>query len=172
MLIFGGMSPTENQPTFSAVSLRPATQDDLEQILVIEKKSYPHPWNQEHFVAEMSKPYAHVYVLTDDETDEFVAGYIVYWVQIEGVSLLNVAVHPDWRGLGYAQKLLQSMIKETVRDEISKINLEVRASNLNAIALYKKIGFSQTHLRKKFYANGEDAIVMELKTSDVANIIQ
>ena len=161
------METTANQ----SFSLRPASSDDLEQILNIEKASYPEPWSSDHFIAEMQKTYARVLVLTDDETDSVVGGYIVYWLQVEGVSLLNVCVHPKWRGLGFAMKLMQGMIREVVRDEIPRISLEVRESNREAIALYQRIGFKLTHHRPGFYKDGESAIVMEIKTSDVSSEI-
>jgi ribosomal-protein-alanine N-acetyltransferase len=154
------------------VSLRPASLDDLAQISKIESVSYPIPWTREQFEQELNTKQARFLVLTDDETDEFVVGYIIYWVQAEGVSLLNVAVHPEWRGLGNAQKLMRAMVNETVKDEISKITLEVRASNLGAIRLYQNSGFKKTHERKSFYANGETAFVMELKTSELSAMIQ
>ena len=153
-------------------SPRLACSEDLEQILSIESKCYPEPWSADHFIQEMQKPYARVFVLTDDETDNAVAGYVVYWVQAEGTSLLNIAIDPKFRNLGFAFNLMQIMIKETVREEIPRIVLEVRESNQEAIHLYEKIGFKKTTERKKFYQNGETAWIMEIKTSDINTPIQ
>ncbi len=155
-----------------SMSPRPAASDDLEQILSIEKLSYPEPWSSDHFIEEMQKTYARVLVLTDDETDTVVSAYIIYWVQAEGVSLLNVAVNPKWRGLGFAKKLMSVMINEAVREEIPRIILEVREGNLDALSMYEKIGFKKTGARKSFYSNGDTAIIMELKTSDIDTMIQ
>lgn len=155
----------------STFSIRPLTDDDLKSVLLIEAQSYPEPWKAAHFEAELKKPYTRALVLTDDETDTVVVGYIVYWVQAEGISLLNVAVEPKWRGFGFGMKLMQEMIKEAVADDISRIVLEVRQSNESAIRLYESIGFKATHQRKNFYSNGETALVMEIKTSDASNMI-
>jgi ribosomal-protein-alanine N-acetyltransferase len=152
----------------SPVSARQATLEDLEQMAAIESECYPEPWSEQAFAQEMSKKYARVMVLTDDETDTIVVGYIVYWIQAEGVSLHNIAIHPKWRGFGFARELMRLMINETVREEIPKITLEVRASNKAAIALYASLGFNKTHERPSFYRNGETAIVMEIKTSEVS----
>jgi ribosomal-protein-alanine N-acetyltransferase len=152
--------------------MRPAVIDDLEQILAIEKLCYPEPWTIALFTAEMEKPFARFLVLTDDESDTQVFGYIIYWVQAEGVSLMNVCIDPNWQGLGLAKKLMHAMINETVRDEIPRIILEVRESNQNARKLYEAIGFKKSGERKKFYQNGETAIVMELKTSELSGMIQ
>ncbi len=159
---------THSEPT---VSLRPLTEDDLNQVLLIESKSHPDPWKKAHFEAEIQKPFTRVLVLTDDETDTIVIGYIIYWLQAEGVSLMNITVDPNWRGFGFGNKLMQAMIKEAVAEDISRIILEVRASNESAIQLYEKIGFKVTHQRKNFYSNGETALVMEIQTSEASGSI-
>jgi [ribosomal protein S18]-alanine N-acetyltransferase len=156
----------------TSVSLRPMVEDDLKAVGIIESQSYPTPWTQAHFTDEMNKPFARCYVLTDDATDSIVIGYIVYWLQAEGVSLLNVAIDPKWRGFGFGMKLMQAMIKDAVKEEISRVVLEVRESNKNAIALYESIGFKVTHVRENFYADGETAWVMEIKTSEASSLIQ
>ena len=156
----------------NTVSTRPAVDEDFDQIVKVEQQSYPEPWTLKHFKDEMEKGYSRVLVLTDDETDSLILGYIVYWVQAEGASLLNVTVTPSWRNLGFAKRLMYVMINEIVRDEIPKIVLEVRSTNTSAIKLYERIGFQKTHERKNFYSNGETALVMELKTSELSGVIQ
>jgi ribosomal-protein-alanine N-acetyltransferase len=154
------------------ISIRPASVDDFEQMVELEKDTGSDPWSFDHFVSESQKPYSRMLVLTDDETDSFVVGYIIYWIQVEGVSLLNIHVNSKWRGLGLAQRLMHAMINETVRDEIPRIVLEVREGNDGAIRLYEKLGFKKTHERPKFYSSGETAIVMEIKTSDLNGTVQ
>lgn len=166
------LSPPNRSFQRHSASVRPATVDDLAPMLAIEKAVYPRPWDQKHFEQEMEKKFSRVLVLTDDETDTLVLGYIVYWVQVEGVSLHNIAVSPSWRGLGFGEKLMRIMINETVRDEIPKVIIEVRPSNSGALSLYEKLGFQKTHTRKKFYQDGEDAWVFELKTSELSGVVQ
>lgn len=156
----------------NAVSPRPATPEDLPQILKIEALSFPQPWSESNFVAEMNKPYSNFIVLTDDETDSVVVGYIVYWAQGEGASLLTLAVDPKWRGFGFGQKLLHLMLNDIVKQEIPKITLEVRKSNEGAIRMYEKVGFKTLHVRPGFYQDGEDALIMELKTSNAPAFLQ
>ena len=156
----------------ASMSLRPGVPEDLPQVLEIERESYPEPWTEKHFNEELARPYARFLVLTDDETDSIVLGYIVYWLQAEGTSLLNVTLAPKWRGLGLSRILISSMVNETVREEIPKVILEVRESNTQAIQVYEHFGFKKTHSRKAFYTNGENAQVMEIKTSDVNPLIQ
>jgi ribosomal-protein-alanine N-acetyltransferase len=154
------------------LSLRPAVLEDLPRVLEIERESYPEPWSRAHFEGEFSLPYSRFFVLTDDETDTVVLGYIVYRLQAEGVSLLNVALAPKWRNLGLSRILMSVMVNEAVREEIPKILLEVRESNTRAITVYESMGFRKTHQRKQFYSNGDTAWVMELKTSDITTPLQ
>ncbi len=152
----------------SGASLRPGTEEDIPGILQIEKQSHPEPWSDSHFRQELSVPYSRILVLTDDETDSIILGYLVYWLQAEAVSLLNVTVAPACRGLGFSRILIGAMVNEAVREEIPKVILEVRESNETAIRVYERMGFKKTHERKGFYSNGETAFVMELKTSDLS----
>lgn len=154
------------------LSLRPAVPEDLPQVLAIERESYPEPWAASNFESEFSIAHSRFLVLTDDETDSLVLGYIVYRVQAEGVSLLNVALAPKWRKLGLSRILLAAMVNEAVREEIPRVVLEVRASNQTAIQVYQAIGFRKTHERKNFYSDGETAWVMELETSDIRSPLQ
>jgi len=144
-------------------SLRPMTESDLPRVLGIEILAYPiAPWTQGNFKGEMDKPYSHPLVLTDDETDEEIYGYVVYWAMGDYFEILNIAVALSHRGMGYAQKILQYVIKDALKCGAKRLILDVRKSNLPAVALYQKAGFTITQYRKGFYSNGEDAYSMTL----------
>lgn len=146
-------------PTFS---IRPASSDDLDQLVAIEKRVHKSPWTREHFEEELSKDYSRLLVCTDDETDEIITSYICFWMMDDYMQILNVAVDQQFRGQGFARRLIQSMIRDAIRDEMKRLTLEVRASNVNAIGLYHSVGFHDVSVRKKFYSDGEDARVMDL----------
>lgn len=151
-------------PAFTtAVSLRPMSESDLPRVLSIEHSVHVAPWTQGHFKGEMDKPYSHVWVLTDDETDSEIFGYVVFWEMGDSFEILNIAVALPSRGLGYAKKMLQQVVREALKKEGKRLILDVRKSNLPAIALYQKAGFTITQLRKGFYTNGEDAYSMTLE---------
>ncbi|MDR2553897.1 MAG: ribosomal protein S18-alanine N-acetyltransferase [Fibromonadaceae bacterium] len=77
-------------------------------------------------------------------------------------ELLSVAVEPAERGKGFAKTLIEYCCSELAKLGVEKFFLEVRESNIAAISLYKKMGFKKISERKKYYANEEAAIVMEL----------
>ena len=144
------------------LSLRPATTEDLAKVLEIERQVHVAPWTEEHFLAELTKPYSHFLVLTDDETDLEVAGYIVFWTLFDEGQIMNVVVGTRFRGLGLAKTMIRKAASIAEKKGLKQIVLEVRKSNLPAVQLYQKLNFSITHIRKGFYSNGEDAYQMTL----------
>jgi len=143
-------------------SLRPATEDDLPRIVEIEAAVHVAPWSGSQFHAEMEKPYCQVLVMTDDETDSVIAGYIVFWLMIDECQILNIVVEPQFRGQGLALQMMRKTISNAARAGMKRAILEVRRSNQPAIQLYQKLGFTITSVRKAFYSNGEDAYQMTL----------
>ncbi len=146
----------------SSASLRPATAEDLPKILDVECRAHVSPWTQTHFQTELTKPYSTFWVLTDDETDSQILGYIIFWFMFDECQILNLAVDLGFRGLGFAKYMMSSCVQLAVRKGLSRVVLEVRKSNLAAIQLYQNLGFTIRQLRKEFYSNGEDAYQMTL----------
>lgn len=153
-----GSSPSNPSPS----NLRPATADDLDRLVEIEKAVHVSPWNREHFEAEIQKPYSHVLLLTDDETDTQILGYIVFWLMFDECQILNVAVDLPHRGMGYAKGMVRQAVAAALRKDFRRVLLDVRKSNAPAIQLYQGLKFVITHVRKSFYSNGEDAYEMAL----------
>jgi ribosomal-protein-alanine N-acetyltransferase len=147
-------------------SLRPATLDDIPAILQMERKVHVAPWGEENFKFELSKPYSHFLVMTDDETDNTVMGYIVFWVLYDDCQILNIVVDLPFRGLGLAKKMIRQAAQIALQKGIKRVTLEVRKSNSSAIQLYQGLKFVITHVKKGFYSNGEDAYQMALLLED------
>ncbi len=149
-------------------SPRPATQSDLPALVSIESRGHSSPWSADHFLKEFEKPFSEILVLSDDETDERIAGFIVFWIMGADCQVLDLVVDLPYRGMGYARQLLAHAVKKALRAECKRVILEVRRSNAPAIGLYQAQRFSISHVRKGFYSNGEDAFVMELDLQDQA----
>ncbi len=149
-------------------SLRPATSDDLEAILAIEARVHAAPWTKANFEGEFQKPYSTTWVLTDDETDTHLFGYVTFWSMGDSVEILNIAIDLPYRGIGLAKFILQSVTREAVRNSAKRLILDVRKSNSAAISLYHRAGFLITQYRKAFYSNGEDAYHMTAELEGAA----
>lgn len=156
------MSDSPSSIDLPTTSMRPATEDDLGQLVAIEKRVHVAPWDEAGFSSEWEKPYSQTWVLTDDETDSKIFGYVIFWTIGDAIEILNIAVDLDSRGLGYAKKMLHQVIREALRVSAKHLMLDVRKSNLPAVGLYQRAGFAITQYRKAFYTNGEDAYHMVL----------
>ena len=159
-----GATPTA-QPAHE-VLLRPFVVSDLPAVLEIEQVSFPAPWKPEFFLSELNNPYARLAVA---ERTGQVIGYFCRWLVADEVHVLDIAVHPAQRRRGVGKFLLQEILAEARQNGACSVSLEVRVSNLPALALYQAFGFRQVAFRRQYYKNGEDAFLMVCFLSDLAN---
>jgi len=142
--------------------LRVAHQSDLPAMLLIEQASFSLPWTEAAFHSEFVSPYSHIWVF---EEQTLVIGYICTWfIQDEG-QIVNVAVLPEYRRQGVGSMLVRHVLQEAKRQRIQVLSLEVRSSNRAAFDLYTRFGFQPAAVRKQYYENGEDAVLMVCNVS-------
>lgn len=140
------------------------TIDDLDEVFEIEKVSFPDPWSVDLFKAELQSPHSFNLVVRDNSlSDKSVAAYIVYWIAADEMQILDLAVDERFRRHGLARLLIQSALKLAAGDGAVHAFLEVRRGNEAAISLYNALGFDEIGERRKYYKDGEDAIVMGLR---------
>ena len=83
------------------------------------------------------------------------------WAILEEAHIIMLAIHPEFQGRGFGQALLWALLKSACDRQLERSTLEVRESNLAAVALYNKFGFKEAGRRKRYYEDtGEDALVM------------
>ncbi len=127
-------------------------------MISIERRSFPTPWSLAMFVLELSKP-SGICLAAEDESG--LIGYLVCARYDEVWHLMNVAVVTENRRRGVASELIDRLFEEAGQD--ARFTLEVRVSNLPAIAMYERIGFRSAGRRRSYYHdNGEDALIMWL----------
>ncbi|MDB2370251.1 MAG: ribosomal protein S18-alanine N-acetyltransferase [Gammaproteobacteria bacterium] len=143
------------------ISIRPASLDDISAILEIENKTNQMPWTEAQFISSMEV--GHYSVVLQEENN--ILGFAIYSPIIPESHLLNIAIHPNHQGRGLGDKLLQKIIFQNKTMGVKVISLEVRVSNLPAIALYEKRGFFKDAIRPNYYSGTpkEDALLMSLK---------
>ena len=145
----------------TGVSLRLCTQTDLPFILAIEQASYSSPWKRAAFVRELHNEQGRFFVAEQvNGINRTILGHICSWLIIDEVHILNIAVHPTARRQGIAGALLDKTLTEGQHVGACAANLEVRQSNSAAIALYQQFGFQTVATRRKYYPDGEDALLM------------
>ena len=133
---------------------------DLSQVIAIERRAFPTPWSLAMFVLELSKPSGICLAATNSEG---LAGYLVCSRYADVWHLMNVAVSPEQRRSGIATTLIRRLFEEAGAD--ARYTLEVRTSNAQAIAMYRRFGFRPAGRRRRYYHdNGEDALIMWLES--------
>jgi len=102
-------------------------------------------------------PYTRCFVY---EIEKKVIGFITFSIIYEKAEIIDLAVKEDFQRKHIGSDLLNAVIKECVSHKCESLTLEVRTTNQSAISLYKKHGFREISMRKSYYHDGEDALVM------------
>ena len=137
-------------------------EEDLEEIMAIERDSFASPWSEDLFAQELVNPISIIFVVRHNSCGrKNVVGYIVCWLVADELHIQRIAVRSDVRKRGVASLLLHEAIKYSAKAKLSKATLEVRSSNLAAIKFYEKFGFSVKGIRPGYYSDTlEDALIM------------
>ncbi|MCR5481858.1 MAG: ribosomal protein S18-alanine N-acetyltransferase [Clostridia bacterium] len=139
--------------------IRKAVLPDAETMAELDKICFADPWSTESFRSEIETNNRSLYQIA--EMDGVFAGYAGLWKILDEGHITNVAVAPEFRRRGIGEAMLTRLIELAEAEDIMKFTLEVRISNLQAQALYEKLGFEPAGLRKGYYLdNREDAVIM------------
>ena len=131
---------------------------DVPAVAELERKCFSDPWSERSVAAELENPLSLWLVALLGRT---VVGYVGSQSAMEQADMMNIAVNPDYRRQGIAESLIERLVAELKDKQVSSLTLEVRASNAPAIALYRKLGFSQVGKRPNYYRNPrEDALIL------------
>ena len=141
--------------------------EDIEQVIAIDRVSFSLPWPERSFRFELTdNPASRCWVA---EVDGKIAGMIVVWLIVNEVHVATIATHPDFRRQGIAKKLLSHALQHLSIEGAQSSFLEVRASNLAAQEMYRKFGYEESGVRRRYYRdNDEDAILMTLSGIQVS----
>lgn len=145
----------------SQYQFRPMTEADLDAIMEIEPHIYSHPWSRGNFSDSLVSGYS-AWVLLDGAK---IIGYALMMMVLDESHLLNLSVAKVYQKQGLGRLLLEHMIAIAKKHAAANMFLEVRPSNISAIALYENIGFNEMAVRRGYYPahNGrEDAVLMGL----------
>ena len=135
-------------------------RSDLPAVVDLERRTFSHPWTAELFRRELRLPYSKV-VVACTGPEGFIVGYVCRWLTSDAVEIQNVAVHLDWRRHSVARRLVEHVLVEAKRAGVGRALLEVRRHNHAAVRLYESFGFIETGVRRRYYSDGEDALLME-----------
>ena len=132
--------------------------EHVSQIAELEKQCFSLPWSERSVCAELDNPISLwiVAVLGDK-----VVGYVGSQSVLDEADMMNIAVHPDFRRQGIAERLVKALCDKLRERQVRCLTLEVRASNEPAKSLYEKLGFLQVGRRPNYYKEPkEDALIL------------
>lgn len=125
----------------------------VSQIAALEARCFSAPWDEGSLAAELENPLALWLVAAEGDR---VLGYVGSQTVLGESDMMNLAVHPDYRRQGIAEKLVTALISTLAEQGSRCLTLEVRTSNTAAKALYGKLGFSQVGCRKNYYSKPKE----------------
>lgn len=140
--------------------ISPMQRRHIRSVMAIEQQVYPRPWTPQVFEEEIAMMHSkHRYYLVA-HVDREIVGYGGLLFAGDDAHVTNLAVNPTWQRRGVATELLLELAWEARAGQFSALTLEVRHTNVAAQDLYRRFGFAPAGVRKKYYENVDDAIVM------------
>ena len=142
--------------------LRAMRFEDLDSVVEIENRVFPNPWPRCFFEKDLESKNAIAYVV--EENGKIIGYSLGMCIDVE-LHISNIAVDKDFQRRGLGSDMLREMEKVAVERGCGYAYLEVRTTNVAAIAMYKRKGYDILYLRRRYYLDGNDAYVMhkELK---------
>jgi [ribosomal protein S18]-alanine N-acetyltransferase len=167
------------------VTVAPMTPDDLDEIMPLERQCFADPWTRRMYLSDLTTNEAATYLVVrrgdagtrgrgEGQAVENVLAvspslhvaaspvlaYGGLWLLLDEAHIATVASHPDWRGCGLGQWLMLELLDAAMARGAATSTLEVRAGNLPARRLYAKLGYEVAGVRKRYYRDGEDGLIM------------
>jgi len=132
-------------------------QEDADGVARVEAACMPVPWSRQSFWEEASHTDAYYLIARDVDRDNLIVAYAGCWVLANEGHITNVAVDPDYQGLGLGRRLMNELTSRVKALGVDSMTLEVRPSNTVAINLYTSLGFRSVGQRPKYYTNPVEA---------------
>lgn len=139
------------------IDIVPATPADVEAVHRIEQASFPSPWRHEFYAAEVVAESRYNIVAKENGV---VIGYLFGMWIFDEFHVNKIAVAASHRRKGIAHALMERCFDFAAQHDISTISLEVRQSNRAAQEFYRFLEFETSYIRKRYYPDGEAAVVM------------
>ena len=137
--------------------IRAAELSDIPSIMELEQGSIAHPWTKsalEDLIKDPNK------ICCVGESDGKVVCYAGVETVLDEGNVGNIVTHKEYRGRGFAKALFMKLIEDMTAKGIEKLFLEVESDNVPALSLYGKLGFERYGLRRGYYGQGRDAVLM------------
>lgn len=134
---------------------------DLPDVMELEHDCFSEPWSEKLFRDELELEYSTILLARGN--DKKLLGFVCYWILVDELHILNVAVRDNMRRRGIGTRLVREALRVAAARYVEAATLEVRESNLPAIGLYGSLGFEKAGIRRNYYDKPrENAVIMWL----------
>jgi ribosomal-protein-alanine N-acetyltransferase len=148
------------QESKSKLSIRKMDMSDVPFVLHYETKAFDQHLEEKALYEEIIENQVSEYYIGLIDKERI--GYVGVWVPKPSAEIITMFVKEEFRNHYFGAELLRFVLNRLRKDSIESITLEVRPSNKPAIGLYEKFGFKEVARRRKYYKDGEDALLMYL----------
>ena len=136
-------------------------ESDLDEVVRMDASSRPTPWSRQSFLRELQNPFSYCFTLRMEiNSHDHNIGFLCFRIVGQESEILNLVIHPNYRGKGLGKQLMKFYIDFCDQREIKAFYLETAASNQAAIRLYRSFSYSPIGVRPKYYQEKEDALLM------------
>lgn len=143
-----------------SVELRPLTTRNLRSVLAIEADRFEEPWSRATLASELAVRADRRYLGAFE--GRTLLGYVGLMVAADEGAITNIALRADAEGRGVGSALLAAGLDLAASLGVVTLSLEVKVGNDRAQALYRRMGFAPVGVRRGYYGQGRDALVMRL----------
>ena len=143
------------------MKIRKANLSDLSLIHQIEKRVFSDSWTKELIKQELIKSSNALIIIS--EINGKVMGYFFSHIFKDEVHILNIAIDIPFQHQGLGKQLLDKIMKKYLKE--ADVFLEVKRTNFPAINLYLSFGFKEIDIRRGYYIDGQDAVIMSRKVN-------
>ena len=140
------------------IKVEKSSLDDLREIYEIEKSVFKNYWSELSLNKELENKNFNLNLVC--RLNNEIIGYLFSKNVKNEYHILNFALKKSYQHRGYGKFFFNVILNEYILD--GSVFLEVKRSNLTAIYFYKKFNFKEIGFKKKYYSDGEDAIIMKL----------
>lgn len=130
---------------------------DLDDLVELERTCFAYHWTRDQFLIGLEQG---GYIVLGIRIDGQLVAYMAFSLIADEMEILNLAVHPDYRKKRLGSALMDRAFAICRTKGVSKSFLDVKESNIPAIAMYRKYGYEQFGVRKRYYPDTkEDALL-------------
>ena len=132
-------------------------EEDSKQVSELGQRCGLNPWTEKSYREEVQNQLSRYIIL---EIDDKIIGFVGIWCVVDEAQIMNIGIDPRFQSQGYGKKLMQEIFSIAREEGCLTMTLEVKTSNRVARQMYQSMGFELIGIRKKYYPDNSDCMLM------------